>query len=136
MPGAKKTEGRWEKFTLTARYRNKALTAPPGYDNSTAVTAAQQLPAQALAAQKLRVQDRQCMQIARKPFTQIFMIAFMCWITGTSMHIFSIMQLVMVFTNAINAIVRTPEAFKPVGHPNPTKYVANPVSLMLTIVRH
>ena len=94
---------------------------PPGFDHQTGAIVVQKIPANELAARKLKMQDMQCMAIAKKPFGSIFMIAFISWITGTSMHIFSISQLFMVFQNAIAAIINTPNAFKAVGHPNPTK---------------
>ena len=97
---------------------------PPGFDNNTTAISAQPLDPRELRRRKLMMQNMQCKQIATKPFTSIFGIAFMCWVTGASMHIFSIMQLFMVFSNAITAIINTPQAFKNVGHPNPTKYAA------------
>lgn len=115
--------GRWRKFTLAPRGNSKALVPrlPPGFDHNTSTVVVQKLPAKELAERKLRMQNMQCMAIAKKPFGSIFMIAFMCWITGASMHIFSIMQLFMVFSNAVSAILNTPAAFKNVGHPNPFK---------------
>ncbi len=114
---------RWRKFALVAKSKAVVPHSPPGYDTNQAVVVVSKLPAKELAAMKLKAQDAQCMAIARAPFTQIFMIAFMCWITGASLHIFSIMQLFMVFQTAINSIINTPDAFKAVGHPNPTMYV-------------
>eukprot|EP00750_Incisomonas_marina_P007379 INCI14889.1.p1 GENE.INCI14889.1~~INCI14889.1.p1 ORF type:complete len:199 (+),score=27.74 INCI14889.1:53-598(+) len=118
------TASRWRKFALAPRGNSKALVPrlPPGFDHNTSTVVVQKLPARELAERKLRMQNMQCMAIAKKPFGSIFMIAFMCWITGASMHIFSIMQLFMVFSNAVSAILNTPAAFKNVGHPNPFKY--------------
>ena len=111
----------WRKFTAYSRNRTLALKAPPGFDHNTNTTVAQKLPAKELAARKLKMQDMQCMAIARKPINSLPMSAFMNWMTGTRVNIFVIMQLFMQLNNGFTAIFGVSNVFKQIGHPRPLK---------------
>jgi hypothetical protein len=58
-------------------------------------------------SQQNRVQllYRNAMAFAKSPFSSIFMTAFMMYMTGNSLQIFSIVMLVMAFWNPTQAIL-------------------------------
>lgn len=67
--------------------------------------------AQASAEQLLQVKQRQVNAIAYSPGKNLFTTAFMLWMSGSSIQIFSIMMTGMALINPLKAIASTNQQF-------------------------
>eukprot|EP00887_Chlorella_sp_A99_P002176 scaffold21.g2176.t1 len=91
--------------------QRRSAIDPPGYDPkgelaSSSSGASQRGPAVSVAQRQAAL-----MAQAKAPFKQVAMLCFMMWMSGSQLHLFSIMTTISGLYQPLSAVLRVKEAF-------------------------
>lgn len=85
----------------------KEIPKPPGFDANFVTVVKDEVATTTVANKQLAAKQKQVMAIAYGPGKSIMTTAFMLWMSGSSIQIFSLMMTGMALINPINAITGT-----------------------------
>ena len=82
----------------------KDIPKPPGFDSNYVPVVKDEVAQATVASKQLAAKQQQVMAMAYAPGKGIMTTAFMLWMSGSSIQIFSLMMTGMALINPINAI--------------------------------
>lgn len=103
-------------YNLSSGYKVEHVDAPLGYNGKVSACELEALLHTDTAGRKVQIAEmraRQAQAIAMAPGKQLFMTAFMLWMSGFQISIWSMMFTGMAMMNPVRSILSVNAAFKP-----------------------
>mmetsp|Transcript_12414 Transcript_12414/g.18299 ORF Transcript_12414/g.18299 Transcript_12414/m.18299 type:complete len:179 (-) Transcript_12414:4-540(-) len=114
MKAGKPTPTKWNFDIVLGKQEKSALKTfadPPGFSRSTQVDQEEVAPTGQDAAKKKELMQKRAMEMAMAPGKNLAMQAFMMWMSGAHINIFSILMTGMALFNPAKAILSVNQTF-------------------------